>query len=747
MPRTHEGEFKLEVPLDASGVKGFKPDRAVKVIAYGQTGHASEQTVRLDEKGKGNAILTFSEPPGGLRVVVGPENASAEQLKGLQTIGVNVSARQWGNKKELTLTPVAISAYYWWWWLGWCREYKITGRVLCPNGSPVPGAQVCAYDVDWWWWWWSEELVGCATTDASGSFEIDFTRCCGWWPWWWWELREWQLEPTLVGRIATLLRQDPKFRTLPIPSPNPSLGVFQQVLAGSGPGAPPNLPAAAAVSGGQVASPSKLDPAALDGVRKQLLQLLPPATELEELRLWPWWPWWPWWDCDADIIFKVTQNCQGQNTVIVNETVWDARADIPTNLNVTLVANDQACCIPQCTNLPDCQPQGDCVVLSGLCGDNVNTIGGNLGAPAAPIGLLNPGTPSIYGDRPYSGTVAIEGEVGDTVDYYEFLVSTTGFGGPWSPLPTAAVGGFDREVFIGPSTFTPVPFPPNSISDGISFHNVIETKSHYEANHGPQIWVSYNGCFFDTLMGLVTQGVLANGTYYLQMRGWTRPGYSGDLTSPRILPVCESKNANGVVVTIDNQTTNTPGPTDFYGLPCGAGTVHLCTVQPETAILQVLILHNDGTTTPVGPCDNTCITNTDTLQIDFAAYDPDAYLAYYTLALNYGASLTVNLLGLGGTLTPSPIPPVWAPAAAQVGPDYGSALTEGAVSPSWAGGAIRLQVSAAAAFPETCCYQLQLYAFKRTIGCSSCNSDHSFWNQYNLSESSFTIQVGCPAGS
>jgi len=735
MAQNYEDNFRLIVPLDASGIKDFKPERPVKVVAYGPNG-SWETSIHLDDNGKGVATLALPNR-GVFRVVVGPGNATAEQLQGLQTIGVNISGRQWGNSRELRVSPIAISAYYWWWWWYWCREFTITGRVLCANGSPVPGAQVCAYDVDWFWWWWSKQLVGCATTDATGSFQITFTRCCGWWPWWWWELREWQLESTLVTRIAALLR-DSSVRTVPLPSPKPTQGVFQQLIS-RGPGSPPNLPVVAAA--GQPGSTSAIDPVSLDSLRKQLLAVLPAAPEFERLRLWPWWPWWPWWDCDADIIFNVTQNCQGQAISVVNETIWDTRWDIPTNLNVTLTANDQACCIPQCLTPANC-PEGDCVILSGICGDNVNTIGGNLGAPLSPVGLLNPGTPSIFGDRPYSGTAAIQGEVGDTVDYYEFLYSTAGFGGPWAPLPSAAVGGFNREVFVAPSSFPVVPFPVNSISDGTTLHNVIETKSHYESVHGPQNWVSLNGCFFDILMGLVTQGVLANGTYYLQMRGWDLSG--GVLVNPRILPVCGTENQNGIVLTIDNQTTNTSGPTDLNGLACGPGTVHVCTIQPESAILQVVILHNDGTTTPLGPCQNTCISDTDSLQIDFVAFDPDAFLGYYSLALNYGASLTVNLLGLGGTLSPSPIPPVWAPTAPQVGPDYGTALTQGALSPAWGGGAIRLTVSAKAAFPETCCYQLQLYAFKRTIGCSPCGGDHSFWNQYNLSESSFTVQVGCP---
>ncbi len=179
------GKFTLTVPLDASGIKDFKPDRGVKVVAYDRKGGAYAATVEFDAKGQGKAVLTLPAA-GSLRVLVGPEKATAEELKGLQTIGADVSARQWQNKAELTLSPIVISAYYWRWWGWWCRDFKITGRVVCADGSPVPGAQVCAYEVDWWWWWSSQNLVGCAVTDATGSFEIDFVQCCGWWPWWWW---------------------------------------------------------------------------------------------------------------------------------------------------------------------------------------------------------------------------------------------------------------------------------------------------------------------------------------------------------------------------------------------------------------------------------------------------------------------------------------------------------------------------------------------------------------------------------
>jgi len=174
----------------------------------------------------------------------------------------------------------------------------------------------------------------------------------------------------------------------------------------------------------------------------------------------------------------------------------------------------------------------------------------------------------------------------------------------------------------------------------------------------------------------------------------------------------------------------------------------------------VQILHNDGTTTNLGACGQLPINDTDMLQIDFVANDPDKFLAYYTMELHYGNSVVCNLLDKslpGWSLTSSPIPPPWAPPAGlQVGPFYGSAdptlsaLNQGAISPFWQGGAMRLVVKAKGdpinvcqgrAFPYTCCYLLQLIAHKRTIAGSTYACDHSFWNQYNVSETSFTITV------
>ena len=86
--------------------------------------------------------------------------------------------------------------------------------------------------------------------------------------------------------------------------------------------------------------------------------------------------------------------------MIYSENVFQTRWNIPTNLNVTLVANEEACCIPT----PPPPPEGDCVLITSLCGDPgvpVSTIGGNLGAPAAPVGYAEPGGR----DRPFAEVV------------------------------------------------------------------------------------------------------------------------------------------------------------------------------------------------------------------------------------------------------------------------------------------------------------------------------------------------------
>ena len=585
------GPFTLEVPIDASGIRDFKPEQPVKIAVISRDRPVASALVKLDPKGQGAARFALKEVPRGARVVVGPQDATDEELTGLQTISVNVALRQWGGRSALTVAPIRIHPYYWYWWLRWCRSFTVRGIVVCPDGTPVPGAKVCAYDVDWFWWWSSKQLIACDTTDATGAFEINFKWCCGWWPWWWWRLRQWALDPLLVDRIRPVLARDPRLARLVRPSPQPSLSAFADVLADSS-GVP------------TVRAAAMLDPSALPGLREELLRRLP-APELEALRIWPWFPWQPWWDCTPDVIFKVTQECAGKLAVLVDETVWDARPNIPTTLDVTLVASDEACCLPP----PNDCPAGECIAFTQVCSDVVATIGGNEGAPAVPaalVGYQNPGAISVVGDRPYGGDVTVSGTADcvSGVDYYEIEWTTTPLNpASWAALPPAALGDVNRTyIEFTPFGFHNAVFSAQTPIDG---HHVYETLAHYEADpaNNPPDWAGgdrlWLGSSRDVLTVWRTLNNFGDGTYYLRVRGWDIDA-GNHLVNPRILKICDSETDAYVVVRIDNRFEGA-GPTDAHGNPCGTGTVHTCTDEPDTAVVAVKIEHANGSETGVSP--------------------------------------------------------------------------------------------------------------------------------------------------
>ncbi len=726
-------KFTLTIPLSASGIEDVKPGEEVKVVAKDRKGKFHAQTVKIGKDKKGVATFHFLSHPGPLHVVVGPADASEEDLMGLQTLSLEVSTRQWTDRSVLELPDVVIPPYYWFWWRRWCRTFTIRGVVRCPDGNPAPGAKVCAFDVDWWWWWSSRQLIDCVTTDASGAFEITFKWCCGWWPWWWWRGRFWRLEPDLVDRIQPILQLDPTLPKIADPTPQPSTALFERLLSEDG--EPARLPQAT------------VDPSELPGLRKGLLKRLPREPELEHLKIWPWWPWSPWWDCHPDIIFQVTQDCQGEEHVIVDESVWDTRWNIPMTLDVTLVANENACCVGQHDI-----PEGECLLIATACDDLVVHVGGNPpgvpGVAADTDGFRNPGGGTTWSDRPYAGVIPIHGEFGDSadVDYYEFKWSNDD-GATWNPMPTEAAGNFKRW-YHGPKVGTMDPpdwhrqdFNFSLMEDtGGNKHYVVESRQHFEANNDPGTWGLGNirqwaWTTVSLLMRWKTEGIFADGRYRLHVKSWKLSGAKLDTWG--ILPLCNTSDPNGIVLYLDNRVV-TGGPTNANGQACGGETVHLCTTEPDTDIVSVKILHSNGTETPVAACGNVPITGTDKLQIDLVAYDPDGHLGIFTLYAHWGEDGRRNLLSLG-TLTPlSPSPVAWAPPASQVGPTYGQAQTQTATPPIWHGGALRLTIdNATDAFPVTCCYLLQLIARKRTIF----NCDDDTWTHINRSERSFMIQV------
>jgi hypothetical protein len=732
--RPPAGRYQLDVPLDASKIEGFKPDQPVKVLVQGPKGPLASSIVKLDAKGAGSARFMLAERDN-VQIILGPQDASDLELTGLQTVTVNVPASQWAERTTLKLPAIVIPPFYWWGWLQWCRTFVIHGRVVCADGSPVPGAQVCAFDVDWWWWWSSKQLIQCAVTDANGVFQMKFKWCCGWWPWWWWRSRFWQLEPILVERIMPLL-QRAQMHTLIRPRPDPSVADLGRL---SGEAAAFSAPATAGAN---------FDPTVLSTLRDRLIKRLPAAPELEKLRLWPWWPWQPWADCAPDVIFQVTQECAGVshgNSVIVNETIWDTRWNVPTTLNVTLQANENACCAPST------QPcaGGNCLTPTMVCDGVIANINGNVGAPVIPVppapsptaflGLQNPNAAAVYSDRPFAGAIAISGasDCMNGVDYYAFEYATSP-GGPWNTMPPLANGAFTRTYlrFLPSAPWVDFQYPTFAASPPIDGHNVYETRQHYDATHPPHDWI-WIGSSRDYLINWLTLNNFSDGVYYLRAKGWNLDA-GGHLINERVLPLCGSNppEDNHIVLRLDNRSS-TAGPTDAHGNPCTS--VHLCVDEPDTAIIAIRIVHPSGPPTLVAGCGDAHVGPGDKLEVDFVAYDPDGHLAQFDLEVHYNVNLASSLLGLSGAVLTAG--PAWSgvPPADVATSNYLQAVTAGATRPTWHGGVFTLRVDATGpngAFPYTCCYLLRLWSYKRTI--VDCDHNHAHGN---ASETSFTILI------
>lgn len=719
----------LVVVLDTSQInKEDRSQQKVKVALRAASGKIQSQVVAIT----GDKLeLKFSADTRPADVAVGPADASDDDLFRLQTITQRVTATSWNRLKTLVLPPLAITPFYWRFWLRWCRNFVIHGRVLCADGSPVPGAKVQAYDVDFLWWWSSRQAAGpSVVTDANGSFTIKFRWCCGWLPVWWWRLRHWALEPLLAGRILPVLRLDEKLPPIPKPEPVPDLRIFGGLLQ------PTLRPTAGAAASLVLPRPDRIDPSSLAGLRTRLLPKLPRVPELERLRLWPWAPWTPWTDCTPDIIFRVTQDCGQGEKVIVAENVFDARWDIPTNLNVTLHANEDACCA-----VVTDEPEGDCVVITKACQTLITDIEQDPTDPL--LGLAEPGT----ADRPFGGVVTLRGVtgIGAAIDVYEIEHTTTpAVPASWAPVDPAVAGGFTRsylEITNPPPLITPRHFPAAfTLIDG---HHVIESLEHFEAANPPMLGVlrvPVGGQ--DVLVNLLTTNHLGDGVHFFRLVAYTL-GAGNTLTNPRVLPLCNTQTPAGIALRLDNRFVDNaepfvmppPSPTQV----CGPGTVHTCTAEPDVRILNVQF---NGQV--LQPCDVIDTKAGGPLTIDFFAHDPDGMLSHYALVAHHGESLEANLLALPGA-TLSTLPTAGFSVAQigtilqadEIGPTYAEAVADGAVRPFWRGGLLRLVIpDVRSAFPDTCAYTLQIDAFKRTI------ADCGYWLPYrNRSQFSLTVIV------
>lgn len=708
---TKESVFQLELPLDASAVSARGTAGAVKIAAVTATGKVvASVIVKLDAKGQGLGKLSVPASAGVTRVMVGGADVADAALPMLDTLYANLPARRATALSTLVKLPlIRISDFYWQRWLHWCRNFTVSGRLVCADGSPIPGAVVNAFDVDAFWWWTSYQPLGQATTNTNGEFTIQFRWCCNLTPWWWWRLRDWSLDPDLVRRLGKYLQARPEWPVPPRPEPLPNLNIFGPVVnPRPGPVVSPVLNPALV----RPLASTVIEPSQLDSVRTSLLQRLPEQRDATLLNVWPWMPFAPWNDCSPDLVFRATQSCGGEHKLIVNESRAQARWNIATNTHVTLVANDQACCVAD----PP-RPDDDCGIPLGVCGVLGSSIGGNAGAPATPAGYYAPGT----ADKPFGGTLVIEGDVG--ADYYALQATQTpGDASSWENIPALSAGGFVRyywdAVPVPPATegrYVPVSFVPENI-DG---KWVMESRAHYEDTHFPGDWGTHHNHIWFTpnltsLQHWQTEGIVNDGTWALRLLGYTRTGNS--LTNERVIHVC---NANPQATPRDLQLT-----------------VTLDNRQPGSVAQEPLadIVTVNIAGVPKGACSVSTVGLNDEVVIDFAAYDVDGHLDSFDLRATWGEGLVSGSLTAlpGATLTPMAFPGV--PAADAVGPSYADARSQGAAVPKWRGGGLRLTIPhASQVFPEPCCYQIELHVYTRPIVSCDFGDPHRAFTFYSLS--------------
>jgi hypothetical protein len=148
------GGYQLEVPIDVSAVSADdRKQQTLKVVVRTCDGELLSAPVKFRADGSGSATFAFATRPESLRVFVGPDRAEDQELVESQTLS-NVVPKSMFEGRRLVLEPIVVSYWWWSWWWRWCREFTIHGRVVCPDGRPVVGAEVCAYDVDWFARWW-----------------------------------------------------------------------------------------------------------------------------------------------------------------------------------------------------------------------------------------------------------------------------------------------------------------------------------------------------------------------------------------------------------------------------------------------------------------------------------------------------------------------------------------------------------------------------------------------------------------
>ena len=350
-------------------------------------------------------VLPSARLPCPVVLLIGP-NVGDQELQSLETLRHEVDLRTTAQPSAaeggaIDIGRLQVSAALYARWLIICRTYTIYGRVVCRQWQydPVTGrgafamprcqAPASKSTTSIAFCGGAGGLITSAVTDITGNFTITFRWCCLLWrPW---LARNWSVDPDIFRRIQGLLAEAGIQVPPTPPAPDP---LFLQQLAA-------NATLSPSAARGMTA-PGIIDmPASAEALRS----VLPQSADLARLRVWPWFDW---DDCDPDIVFRVTQVCGDQTRIIYSESNANVRVNIPTTLNVTLLANNQACCLPSCRD-PECPECLDVTWVGCTPWPQISTtpVGG-----APPPDLRGYAYASSMLDRPFYDTMQIRGAVG-----------------------------------------------------------------------------------------------------------------------------------------------------------------------------------------------------------------------------------------------------------------------------------------------------------------------------------------------
>ena len=756
-------QVSIEGRIDVSAIEDRKFESAMRVAAVrGGEVLASAPVTGVDRAGRYRYELDFKllnpctfhlilgRADVSDRVLVASELArvavTPAMLRPLPPVGKVKADAAIADRVKVEVADMVVDAARYAVWLGFCRTYRVKGRVVCrhwkfENGrfrfcdDPVPGATVEVYDVDSHWWFYSKDLVTTATTAFDGTFEATFTWCCL--PLRPWLERPWHLDPEIFERVRRAVDKLRAIIPIPLPDPPPDAAGLESFVRDLG----------TALQ----AAPSK-------GVSREPLMAMSDESVAARLdlglaQLIPAWPWRPVRDCAPDILLRATQACGGTVHVIYEESYSQTRWNAPTEVDVTIIANDKACCIPMCAD-PDCD---DCFKFTDVGSTVVANIGGNNPlAPVAPElqGLAGPGGADVA----FAGILPIYGTVGSMpdLDYYEFEASVDG--GPWAPLPAATLLPLSKYFWGipcggGVPQWNPVSVPPEAIPDtSAAVHHVYKTLARIQSecpgapwedpNQSSSRWWNANrnlALMWETASvgnpppaltsqtTFVETPLVADGLYDLRIVGWKKD-VNGKLIDRRVLLRCNTVQPERLRLRLDNRTV-IDHPAFVPDHPWGPGYVHIGSVDPDCDFVQIVRNQGSPDQLVVDACSVVDLHDKDTLSVTFRVTvppgDKDRHLGGYWMTVHHGESAYFDAL-TAGTLS--------AAAGVHPGPTYAAALGQGEVRRWWGGGEFILTVPGSA-FEETCAYLFRLHAYKRVFnGSAPVEYFHT-----NDAEFSFTI--------